>query len=192
MHLDSPPWSEYEFAGCLDDNPDVLSGYRYSFGVVSTISDYRPKPGDGLVMTIGDPKSKLRVAGMLEERGAHFLSFIHPSVLLTNPVTIGRGVIVCPHSVISCQAELGDFVAVNLACTVGHDAKIGRGSTLSSQVDITGFVTLGEGVFVGSHASVLPKAKVGDYARIGAGSVVLRKVAAGATVMGVPAKQVLP
>jgi len=45
-------------------------------------------------------------------------------------------------------------------------------------------------VFMGSHASVLPGAVVGDYARVGAGSVVLRKVRPYTTVMGVPAQEI--
>jgi len=55
-------------------------------------------------------------------------------------------------------------------------------------VDITGGVTLGEGVLVGSHASVLPRLKVGAGAIIGAGSIVVRDVEPGVTVFGVPAR----
>ena len=37
---------------------------------------------------------------------------------------------------------------------------------------------------------VLPNAKVGAFSRVGAGTVVLRYVAPGAVVFGVPARQV--
>ena len=70
--------------------------------------------------------------------------------------------------------------------SVGHDAVIGRGSTLSCHVDITGGVQLGEGVLVGSHGSVLPQVKVGDHAIIAAGSVAMRGVPPDTTVMGFP------
>jgi acetyltransferase-like isoleucine patch superfamily enzyme len=72
--------------------------------------------------------------------------------------------------------------------SVGHDALIGRGSTLSCHVDITGGVQLGEGVLVGSHGSVLPKVAVGDRAIIAAGSVAMMDVPPDTTVMGVPAR----
>jgi acetyltransferase-like isoleucine patch superfamily enzyme len=45
-------------------------------------------------------------------------------------------------------------------------------------------------VFLGSHATILPDARVGAWAYVGAGSVVLRRVAPGAKVFGNPASQV--
>ena len=41
---------------------------------------------------------------------------------------------------------------------------------------------------MGSHASILPGGRVGDEAVVGAGSVVLKNVEPGSTVIGVPAK----
>jgi acetyltransferase-like isoleucine patch superfamily enzyme len=50
-------------------------------------------------------------------------------------------------------------------------------------------VRLGEGVLVGSHGSVMPRVHAGDYSIIGAGSVAMRTVPPGTTVMGVPARK---
>lgn len=193
IRFDAPGWAGFEFGGFLADDPHSLAGYPiYRPGIVSAIADYNPAPGDALVMAIADPASKLATAQRLDERGAEFLCFVHPSVLIADHVLIGRGVVICPNAVVSCHAEIGDFVSVNLSCTVGHDVRIGRGCTLSAHVDLTGFASLEEGVFLGSHASVLPRAKIGAFAKVGAGSVVLRHVKRETTVMGVPAKQILP
>lgn len=48
---------------------------------------------------------------------------------------------------------------------------------------------IGRNVWIGGGAIVLPGITVGDDALIGAGSVVTRDVAAGATVVGDPARQ---
>lgn len=191
--LEATEWTEWAFAGFLSDSADALRDYpEYSPGVVGDIGSFQPQPGDGFIMAIADPKAKLQIAQQLEARGAQFLNFIHASALVARHVQIGRGVVICPNTVVSCHAQIGDFVEINLASTIGHDVKIGPGCTLSAHVDITGFAVLEEGVFLGSHASVLPRARVGAYAKVGAGTVVLRSVNAGATVMGVPAKQILP
>jgi sugar O-acyltransferase (sialic acid O-acetyltransferase NeuD family) len=193
MHFNATGSPGRDFGGFLDDDPNALANYpEYAPGVIGGIADYQPDKDDDLVMAIANPAAKLRVAGELEARGATFLTFVHPSVLVAKHVKIGRGVVICPNAVVSCHATLGDFVAINLGSTIGHDATIGRGCTLSAHTDVTGFGELGEGVFLGSHAVVLPRAKVGAFSKVGAGSVVLRGVQAGATVMGVPAKQILP
>jgi sugar O-acyltransferase (sialic acid O-acetyltransferase NeuD family) len=193
IRFDVPEWADFEFGGFLGDNPHGLDDFpAYCPGIVSAIADFKPNPGDALVMAIADPTIKLAVAQKLDDQGAEFLSFVHPSVLIADHVLIGRGVVICPNAVVSCHAVIGDFVSINLSCTVGHDVRIGRGCTLSAHVDLTGFASLEEGVFLGSHASVLPRAKIGAFAKVGAGSVVLRSVKGRATVMGVPAKQILP
>jgi serine acetyltransferase len=73
---------------------------------------------------------------------------------------------------------------------VGHDSVLGDGCMLNAHTDVTGGCRLGEGVFMGSHAAAWPRAVVGDYAGIGGGSVVLRRVRPHSTVMGAPAKQI--
>jgi len=67
---------------------------------------------------------------------------------------------------------------------------VGDWCTLSDHVDITGKVSLGDAVFAGTHACVLPGLRVGDRAVVGAGAVVTRNVPSGSTMFGVPAKLV--
>jgi len=50
---------------------------------------------------------------------------------------------------------------------------------------------LGEGVNVGAGAKILGGLTVGDNANIGANAVVVHDVAAGVTVVGIPAKPLL-
>jgi maltose O-acetyltransferase len=52
-------------------------------------------------------------------------------------------------------------------------------------------VTIGCNVWIGGGALILPGVTIGDDAIVGAGSVVTRNVAAGATVVGNPARPVL-
>ena len=49
-------------------------------------------------------------------------------------------------------------------------------------------MTLGEGVHIGVGATIRQGIAVGDRAIVGAGAVVVKDVAPGATVVGVPAQ----
>lgn len=79
---------------------------------------------------------------------------------------------------------------------VGETACIGDGCTLLHGVTLGGtgkdsgdrHPKVGRDVLIGANASVLGNIKIGDGAKIGAGSVVLRPVPHGATAVGAPAK----
>ena len=189
----SPDWEKrWDFAGFLDDNNSALGPLWNSPGIFGKIRGFEPQPGDELVCAIGDPRTRLRICRELLQRGARFPVVRHPAAVIGERCQIGAGSILCPGAVLTVDIILGDFVIVNLGATVGHDARVGDGVTLSPHADVTGYAEIAEGAFLGSHASVLPRAKVGAFATVGAGSVVLRSVSSGATVVGVPAKQILP
>jgi len=71
-----------------------------------------------------------------------------------------------------------------------HDSIMGDYSSLLPYVHVAGDCFIGERVFVGSGARILGGLTIGDDAVIGAGAVVTKDVPAGATVVGVPARQI--
>lgn len=181
---------EWEIGGFLDDNPKALDGLKYDVPIIGGIKDYMPQNDDYFVLGIGSPRGKLAIAERLMQRGAQFISLIHPTAVIGNNIIIGRGCVICPFVTITCDVKLGDFVSLNIHSVIGHDAVLGDGCTLSVHAVVTGHAYLGKGVYVANHGSILPQAKIGDFARVGAGSVVLKSVKPETTVMGVPAKRI--
>lgn len=184
--------SKWHVAGFLDDNPAALSTARACAPLVGALRDFEPPAGSLLVCAIGNSAVRLKVCAQLEARGGRFLTLVHPDAIIGEECEIGDGSIICPGVVITANVRLGRHVIVNAQTTIGHDAVLGDGVTLSGHVDITGYVQVGEGAFFGSHAAALPGSVIGAYAKVGAGSVVLKSVKSHATVMGVPAKQISP
>jgi serine O-acetyltransferase len=83
-----------------------------------------------------------------------------------------------------------------MGVVIGETAEIGDDCTLYHQVTLGGVSwnkgkrhpTLGKGVVVGAGAKILGPFEVGEGARIGSNSVVVKPVPPGATVVGIPAR----
>lgn len=180
--------SEWFIGGFLDRNAHALERYGVSYPILGDPQLYAPAQDDLFVCAVGDPEIKLALCRSLSAKGASFTSLIHSTSLVGDRSRLGRGCILCPYTVVTSDVRIGDFVTVNSHSGIGHDAVIGDGCTLSAFCDVTGHVELGEGTFMGSHSCVLPGVAIGKYARIGAGTAVMRRVTSGVTVMGVPAR----
>ncbi len=86
----------------------------------------------------------------------------------------------------------GTGLVVGETATIGDQVSILQGVTLggTGKADEDRHPKIGNGVLIGAHAVVLGNIKVGDCARIGAGSVVVKEVPPHVTVVGVPARVV--
>lgn len=79
---------------------------------------------------------------------------------------------------------------VGETATIGNNVSILQGVTLggTGKSDEDRHPKIGNGVLIGAGAIILGNIKVGDCARIGAGSVVVKEVPPHVTVVGVPAR----
>jgi sugar O-acyltransferase (sialic acid O-acetyltransferase NeuD family) len=186
---------QWESMCFIDDDVELarsrMQQYQIDAPVIGKIDDFSPKAGDLLICAIGSPRTKLAVCEKLQAKGGKFTNIIHPTAAIGPRAQLGHGVIIAQSSLISVDVLIGNFVTINTSSGCGHDAVVGDGCTISAQCDITGHAHLERGVFLGSHATVLPRVRVGEFAVVGAGTVAFRDVKAGQTVIGVPAKVLL-
>lgn len=101
---------------------------------------------------------------------------IHPGATIGNGVFIDHGMGV----VIGETAIVGDYCLLYQGVTLG-----GTGKESGKR-----HPTLGQHVVVGAGAKVLGNIQIGDYARIGAGSIVLQDVPSHCTAVGVPGRNI--
>ncbi len=86
----------------------------------------------------------------------------------------------------------GMGVVIGETCEIGDNVTIYQGVTLGGTGKQTGkrHPTIKNNVMVGAGVKVLGPFTVGEYSRIGAGSVVLREVPPDCTVVGIPGRVV--
>lgn len=181
------PWA---IKGFLDKQGDAFEGMDYQYRILGTVEDYAVQPEDVFVCAIGDPATKMTCCRTIESRNGRFATLIHPTAVIGRNITFGPGSIVGPLVQMSCDIEVGKHVFVGTHSNAGHDTKIGDYCQICGSCEINGNAVLDEGVFLGSHATVLPSARVGAWSCVGAGSVVLRRVAPRTKVFGVPAVEI--
>jgi len=178
---------EFLIKGFLEGNVPLAEHYELPLPVLGKVENYVIEENDVFVVAIAGANVKKIIVEMLLNKGAEFINLIHKTAMVSSSAELGKGIIICPFVMISCNTIVGNHVMFNAYSSLGHDAQIGDFSSTMGHVDITGNVKAGIGTYWGSGSRALPSSKIGDYAKVGASSVVLRKVKAGETVFGIPA-----
>lgn len=105
-----------------------------------------------------------------------------------------RGVILQAGARVTANVRLGDFCNLNVNATVSHDCELGAFVTVGPGASVGGNVCLEEGAWIGIGASVIngrPSApiRIGAWALVGAGAVVVRDCDPAGVYVGVPARR---
>lgn len=180
----------YNIIGFFDDGHEkgeMINGYP----VLGKTEDLNCWPTEiGIAISIGNPVVKKNLIAKIHNPKVEYPTLIHPNVVLGAPdlIKIGKGCIICAGNIITTNATIGDFVILNLDCTVGHDTIIGDYGSYMPACNISGEVLLGEGVYCGTGVKIINQVAIGEYATIGAGAVITKPIPGHCTAVGVPAK----
>jgi sugar O-acyltransferase (sialic acid O-acetyltransferase NeuD family) len=139
------------------------------------------------IIAIGDNEVRKQVVAFTEHE---FTNAIHPSVIVSDSVTMGTGNMLLHGVIIQSEVQIGSHVILNTGSQVDHDCKIGDYVHLAPRVTLCGTVEVGEGTFLGAAAVVIPGRKIGAWSIVGAGSVVTRDIPDFAVAFGNPARVV--
>lgn len=183
--------STFEFLGYYDDNI-AKSTMVNGFPVLGNLDDLNNVDHQiEIALGIGIPEVKAKIIGRLSNPNITFPTLIHPGAIIgVDDVTIGQGTVICAGNIVTCNIKIGDFVTLNLMCTVGHDTIIGKYSSFMPSVNISGEVTIHELVYVGTGAKIINQLEIGQSTIVGAGAVVSKSLPEFCTAVGIPAKPI--
>jgi sugar O-acyltransferase (sialic acid O-acetyltransferase NeuD family) len=175
----------WDVSGFLDSRADMPN--PSDLPILGDPLDYTVQEGDIFVCALGNPADKRRYTEHLRAQGANFI-VLRPDLTTGERVHLSRGCVFERHVSLGPDVRLGEFVTVLSTTILGYDVQVGDFCQIGSFVFVGGGARIGNDVVIHPHATILPGIKVGDGAIVGAGSVVIRHVAPGTTVMGNPAK----
>jgi len=183
---DAWPAHAAQMTGFLSSDEHVLDGFNGCPEIIGHPDAYRPSQADYLLLAIGVPYVRRQVAESLLDRGAKFLTLVHPMAIIAASARIGTGAILCPYAIASDSCRVGRFVIMNYHTSLGHDASGGDFAVLSPYATLGGNAHIEDDVFLGLHASIGPGKTVGARSKVSANSCVLANAPADSIVWGSP------
>lgn len=180
---------------------DVTPPSRYPEGLAGIVQAFHE---DIEAVLTHDPAARSKLEVVLVYPGVHALwmhrvshhfwrqgNVLGPRVL-SHMNRLVTGIEIHPGAKIGRRVFIdhGMGIVIGETATVGDDCLLYKGVVLggTSLARKERHPTLGAGVVVGTNACILGAIQLGDGARVGSGSVVVRDVPAEATVVGIPGR----
>jgi UDP-perosamine 4-acetyltransferase len=184
----------HDVLGLLDPRPELhdteVLGIRV-LGGDELLAGLRSEGARGAFLGAGalrDTALRRRLFSLMLDNDLQPISAVDPKAIVHPDARLGAGATVMCAAVVQPGATLGDAVIVNTGAIVEHDCTLADHVHVATGATLAGGVEVGAGTVIGAGATVLPGVKLGAEVTIGAGAVVTRDVADGATVVGVPAR----
>lgn len=147
---------------------------------------------EGVLVAIGNCAIRWEKHQTLRAAGARLATVVHPRASLSPFATLGLGSVMMAGAVVNVDALVGDACIINTGATVDHDCKLEHGVHVSPGAHLSGNVTVGALSWIGVGATVRQSMHIGSDVMVGAGAVVVESVPNGLTVVGSPARVMMP
>lgn len=179
----------FEIQGFLDDDAQKHGNFFFGYPVLGGIDLLENENQEvAVVIGIANPGIKKSIKERIISSNITFPALISQDAWISNKVTIGDGVVIYPGVTIDYHVVIENFVLVNKNCSLGHDSRLSRFSTLAPGVCLAGFTHLEECVNIGINAATKQNVHIGKGSIIGGMSMVIKNMPENITAVGIPAR----
>jgi len=182
----------FEIIGFLDDDVSkhntVIAGFPV-LGFIEKLNEFSGK-GIALVLGIAFPMVKKKLFDFYQDLSFDFPNLIAKTAWFSDGVIFGTGCIIYPGTTINYETAIGDFVVINMNCSLGHNCTIQSFSSMAPGVNLGGNTHVGKCVEIGIGASTVQSIFIGDNATVGGQAMVVSNVSEFDVVIGIPAKSI--
>jgi sugar O-acyltransferase (sialic acid O-acetyltransferase NeuD family) len=182
----------WRFVGFVDDTPGKQGRNPHGHQVFSREAfveqaGARVLAVPGSAVSFRSRRSLIESLGIADDR---FAQVIHPAARVSPLARIGHNVLIMAGAVVTSNAVIGNHVCVLPNSVIHHDVSIGDWTLIGSNVTIAGGTRVGQNCYIGSGSSVMNGLRLGDRCLVGLGSCIIRDVAAEATAVGSPGREI--
>lgn len=179
-----------EYMGFIDNDPKKKGTFFVGlpvFGGFEVVTKLLAPDNYFVNLITRDCVTRYETSIKVRDLGGQFTNFIHPSVNL-EMVSLGEGNYIQENVVLQADVVIGNNSSIHMGSLVGHESKVGSSVFIAHGCNISGLVSLKDGVFVGTGTTILPRLTVGEWSIIGAGTVVTQDVPPYCVVVGNPGR----
>jgi sugar O-acyltransferase (sialic acid O-acetyltransferase NeuD family) len=184
----------WNLIGYFDDNSEKKFQKFNNLDIIGGIEDLNKfKEPLSIIFSIGNPSIIQKIYKKIYNNKISYPNILSPDCIFLDQsnFNLGKGNIIMPQSLISCNVTIGDFNLMNCGTSIGHDSKIGSFNSFMSYSKISGEVKIGDSNYFGACSLVLQQKKIGNNTVIGASSVIMRNTEDENSYLGNPAVKIL-
>lgn len=172
----------YNIIGYLDDNPDNYHRYSFSAPLLGAIKDHEIRTDCDYLIGIANLKYRRTIVEDYLDKGAKFVTYIHPESFISESAEISGGVVISYHCNIGPNVRIGRFSLVNARASISHDCEIGGFNFIGPNVCFSGFTSVGDENLFGINSATIPGIEIGSRNKIAAGMTLDKNVEDDSTV----------
>lgn len=183
---------ERSVLGMLDDNPATHGTIVDGVPVLGPLDAVGDHPDTDVVVCIASPKDlgrRRRVVERLALPVERFATVTHPAASIAPGCELGPGSIYLAGAVVTAAQRVGAHVVAMPHTTITHDDEVSDFVLFASAACLSGSVSVGASAYLGSGSLVREGLTIGAGSLIGMGSVVLTDVPPGEVWIGNPARR---
>lgn len=172
----------YNIVGYLDDNLDNYRRYSFSAPLLGSIKDHEIRNDCEYLIGIANLKYRRTIVEDYLDKGAEFITYIHPESFISESAQIGDGAVISYLCNVGPNAKIGRFSLVNARASISHDCEIGDYNFIGPNVCFSGFSKVGNENLFGINSATIPGIKIGSRNKIAAGMTLDKNVEDDSTV----------
>ena len=143
-----------------------------------------------VMITVSNSKDREDILKKLPIDTQYF-TFIHPTAqLMSEDITIGEGSFIGANSIITCNVKIGKHAILNRGVHIGHDCRVGDYFSAMPGSIVSGNVTLGNKVYLGTNSCIREKISICDDVTIGLSTGIVKDIKESGVYAGYPIKKI--